>query len=194
MAKEGRTVTRGGAAGIRLCVARRGDPEERLRALAATQLRDAPARGRVRHPDRGRCNDRRPTRPLQATATAVLSSWVLRSRMRLPRLSGKTLAADSRGDSTGRMAENCGSRLKFTRGRVPSTQKPAVEQLVGGWSMVPHGDRHDRTQSRCVKYQKLVLARLEDHIVCVLILRDRFERYSPRCARTRPVQRLLQSF
>src|SRR5581483_508740 len=91
------------------------------------------------------------------------------------------------------MAENRGTALELARRRAPSACEPPVEQFVSTGPMVPHGDRQDCAQSRCVEDQEERLARSKNHVVRVLILRNRLERRDWRLARTRPAKGLLES-
>jgi hypothetical protein len=48
------------------------------------------------------------------------------------------------------MSENHVATLKRCRSRAPAARKARIQEFVGIWLVVPHGDRHDRAQSRRV--------------------------------------------
>ena len=59
--------------------------------------------------------------------------------------------------------------------------------------MVPHGDRKDRAESRCVEDDERGCIHTEDDVVRVLILRDRLKRNDPWLSRARPPKRFVKS-
>ena len=75
-------------------------------------------------------------------------------------------------DSAGSIAEHLRATFQLRGGWPPATRQPVLEQLGRAGSMIPHGDRRDRPESRRVKDQEAAAIQREHDIMSVLILRD----------------------
>ncbi len=92
--------------------------------------------------------NRRPTRPLQPTSTAVRSSEMLRSRVRLPRLSGEPLAAGTYASNLSHVVVRCSRQRdsradrRVTWGRRALTRRSSLSKLLGRCCVRAIRDRH----------------------------------------------------
>ena len=75
------------------------------------------------------------------------------------------------------------------RRREPAACDPRIEQLVGGRTVIPHGDRVDRAQSGRIEAQIGAVGAPDEHIVRIFVLHDHVDEVGAMCPA--PHQQLL---
>ncbi len=95
--------------------------------------------------------------------------------------------------NAGGMAKNRRPALQVACGRSPAAFQALLQQFIGGWAVVPHGDTEDRAHSRGVEHEVFAIGGAKQHVVGVFVLNNDIFGRNFRIMLERPTHRLIET-